>query len=229
MSATPNKQMKGGRSKCVTSSRRSVKAVVLGGVDLDLAVLAPAAAIEAGIEAQPQHLYIDMTDPNEEMGVLVDAEVGATWKSPTTASPTSGRARSNLEVPETVTRRKVYLLVTDDGKYSYIGSTTDVDRRLRQHNMDIKGGAWATKIRVKQGLRWNRAMHVAGFSTEAAAYNFEAKWKMVNKKQSKKLPLIERKMQGLRETIALTGQQRCWPVWGAFVDHTWVNDFAIEL
>ncbi|CAN5148426.1 GIY-YIG nuclease family protein [soil metagenome] len=39
-----------------------------------------------------------------------------------------------------------YILTCADGTY-YIGKTTDLKRRLRQHNGEIKGGAKYTRIR----------------------------------------------------------------------------------
>jgi len=43
------------------------------------------------------------------------------------------------------------MLYTEEGQ-TYIGATVDPDRRLRQHNKEITGGARATAIRVNQGL-----------------------------------------------------------------------------
>ena len=37
-----------------------------------------------------------------------------------------------------------YLLFSNDGKKTYVGATTDIDRRLRQHNGEISGGAKRT-------------------------------------------------------------------------------------
>jgi len=37
----------------------------------------------------------------------------------------------------------VYLLVSSDDA-TYVGATVDLDRRLRQHNKEIKGGTHAT-------------------------------------------------------------------------------------
>ena len=56
----------------------------------------------------------------------------------------------------------VYLLVSSDN-CTYVGATMDLDRRLRQHNKEIKGGARATGIKVEQGHTWTRACYVRGF------------------------------------------------------------------
>lgn len=58
----------------------------------------------------------------------------------------------------------VYLLVSSDGA-TYVGATVDLDRRLRQHNKEIKGGAHATGTKVSKGETWERALHVKGFLT----------------------------------------------------------------
>ena len=44
----------------------------------------------------------------------------------------------------------VYLLVSTSGN-TYVGATVDLNRRLRQHNKEIKGGAVATGTRVAKG------------------------------------------------------------------------------
>ena len=217
-----NKQVMGRGAKGVRSVRKGATAGVRGTADSGLPAATPEVAAVTAIVAQPTRLYIDMTNPDDPMGAVVDAAVGASW---TTPSPGPALRR----FPEFVLRsqRVVYLLVTDDYRHSYIGSTKFLERRLRQHNMEITGGAWATSLKVKQGRRWIRALHMKGFSTDAAAYNFESKWKQVNKKQSKKLPLIEQKMQGLRQLVAACGEH-CVPVWGGYIDLTWEDDHAIE-
>lgn len=74
---------------------------------------------------------------------------------------------------------KVYLLHAIDGtKKTYVGATVDVDRRLRQHNGLLSGGARATS-----GSQWKRICHITGFPHERAALQFEWKWKHVSKQQ----------------------------------------------
>ena len=96
----------------------------------------------------------------------------------------------------------VYLLVSSKGN-TYVGATVDLERRLRQHNKEIKGGAHATGIKVAQGETWRRAAHVSGFPDWQATLQFE--WRL--KQLSRKLPLnmkpLERRMLALKQLIEL--------------------------
>lgn len=83
-----------------------------------------------------------------------------------------------------------YCLQSQTGK-TYIGSTIDIDRRLRQHNGEISGGAKATK-----GCQWKRVCHILGFPDERAALQFEWKWKNVSKKLFG-MPPIEKRVNAL--------------------------------
>ena len=56
----------------------------------------------------------------------------------------------------------VYLLECIDNS-TYVGATVDVNRRLRQHNKEIKGGAHATGVKVAAGKSWTRVCYVSGF------------------------------------------------------------------
>ena len=62
----------------------------------------------------------------------------------------------------------VYLLLSSDNA-TYVGATVDLDRRLRQHNKEIKGGAFATGSKVEKGETWIRVCHVEGFPDWSAA------------------------------------------------------------
>jgi predicted GIY-YIG superfamily endonuclease len=79
-----------------------------------------------------------------------------------------------------------YCLVSTEGK-TYVGFTTNVDRRLRQHNGEIAGGAKATR-----GGSWKRICTVAGFPTQQSALQFEWKWKHLSRK-AKGATAVERR------------------------------------
>jgi structure-specific endonuclease subunit SLX1 len=94
----------------------------------------------------------------------------------------------------------VYLLVSTDGS-TYVGATVDIDRRLRQHNGLIKGGARATSR--KPGA-WRRHCYVTGFPDNHAALSFEWRWKSLSrKKEHASLEPLERRLEALQELLSL--------------------------
>jgi putative endonuclease len=62
----------------------------------------------------------------------------------------------------------VYMLVNDDG-HTYVGITTDVTRRVRQHNGAVAGGARCTRGRGT----WQVVYVEEGFAGRAAAQSRE--------------------------------------------------------
>jgi predicted GIY-YIG superfamily endonuclease len=91
----------------------------------------------------------------------------------------------------------VYCLATvDTPTLTYIGATVDGDRRLRQHNGELVGGAKATH---KRPLGWYRVCYVRGFSTWNAALSFEWHWKRFSKIKGDPLT---RRQTGLDKTLA---------------------------
>ena len=96
----------------------------------------------------------------------------------------------------------VYLLLSDSGA-TYVGATVNLDKRLRQHNKEIKGGAHATGIKVEKGESWVRAAHVAGFPDWPAALQFEWRWKQLSRKLPLSLLPLERRMIALTQLLAL--------------------------
>ena len=96
----------------------------------------------------------------------------------------------------------VYLLLCSDGS-TYVGATVDLDKRLRKHNKEIKGGAFATGAKVNKGETWVRACHVSGFPTWQSALQFEWRWKQISRKLSSSLLPLERRMKALTQLLAL--------------------------
>ena len=96
----------------------------------------------------------------------------------------------------------VYLLTSSSGA-TYVGATVDLERRLRQHNKEIKGGAHATSMKVVQGETWVRAAHVSGFPDWQAALQFEWRWKQLSRKLPIKMNPLARRMAALKNLLAL--------------------------
>ena len=84
-----------------------------------------------------------------------------------------------------------YMLASTDGRKTYVGATIDPNRRLRQHNGEICGGARATK-----GRCWKRRFLVGGFEDERAALRFEWRWKYLTR-QAPGDTFIERRSHAL--------------------------------
>ncbi len=96
----------------------------------------------------------------------------------------------------------VYLLECSD-KSTYVGATIDLNQRLRKHNKEIKGGAFATGAKVDKGEVWERACHVAGFPDWQAALQFEWAWKHYSRKLPQKMLPLERRLRALKTLLAL--------------------------
>ena len=96
----------------------------------------------------------------------------------------------------------VYLLLSSDNS-TYVGATIDLDRRLRQHNKEIKGGAHATSAKVLKGETWIRAAHVEGFPDWQAALQFEWRWKQLTRKISIYGHPLHRRIIALKQLLEL--------------------------
>jgi structure-specific endonuclease subunit SLX1 len=96
----------------------------------------------------------------------------------------------------------VYLLESSN-KSTYVGATVNLDRRLRQHNKELVGGAVATSIKVKKGETWRRHCFVSGFPSWQAALQFEWRWKQISRKLPNNMIPLERRMQALDMLLKL--------------------------
>jgi len=96
----------------------------------------------------------------------------------------------------------VYLLQSTDNS-TYIGATVNLNRRLRQHNKELVGGAVATSKKVKRGQTWKRICYVAGFPTWTAALQFEWAWKFYSRKLPSSMFPLERRKQALEKLLKL--------------------------
>jgi predicted GIY-YIG superfamily endonuclease len=91
----------------------------------------------------------------------------------------------------------VYCLISYNSKRTYVGATVDVERRLKQHNGELVGGARATK---RGGSGWRRALHVLGFPDSKAALQFEWKWKHLTRAAPSGKPM-ERRLYALATLV----------------------------
>ena len=96
----------------------------------------------------------------------------------------------------------VYLLVSTNGS-TYVGATVDIERRLRQHNKEISGGAHATGIKIARGETWHRHCYISGFPNWTSALQFEWRWKQLSRKLPKKMNPLERRLIALDELLLL--------------------------
>lgn len=63
----------------------------------------------------------------------------------------------------------IYLLKSESTRRTYIGYTVDLERRLRQHNGEITGGAKYTRY----GRPWSLVLYVTGFPDMKTALQYE--------------------------------------------------------
>jgi structure-specific endonuclease subunit SLX1 len=89
-----------------------------------------------------------------------------------------------------------YMLRSTDRSKTYVGATVNPNRRLRQHNGEISGGARATK-----GRHWQRVFLVGGFTEERAALRFEWRWKWLTR-QAPGSSFMERRVHALSLMLA---------------------------
>jgi structure-specific endonuclease subunit SLX1 len=101
----------------------------------------------------------------------------------------------------------VYCLATvEPPLQTYIGATVDADRRLRQHNGAIQGGA---KYTSKRPNDWYRVCYVKGFGDSRRALSFEWHWKHFSRRSVKNrqhMSPLERRDAALKHTLAWAEQ-----------------------
>jgi predicted GIY-YIG superfamily endonuclease len=111
----------------------------------------------------------------------------------------------------------VYLLLSSPNRNAtYVGATVDLDRRLRQHNKEITGGAHATGIKVAKGETWIRVAHIEGFPDWQSALQFEWRWKQLTRKITISVHPLHRRMMALKELLKLerpTSKAKAYSEW----------------
>jgi structure-specific endonuclease subunit SLX1 len=109
----------------------------------------------------------------------------------------------------------VYILLSSDNS-TYVGATVDLERRLRQHNKEITGGAFATGAKVSNGQIWVRVAHVANFPDWQSALQFEWRWKQLSRRISLSVNPLHRRMIALKQLLKLerpTSKAKAYTEW----------------
>lgn len=99
----------------------------------------------------------------------------------------------------------VYFIESTSGA-TYIGATVDLDKRIRQHNREIKGGAVATSNKVDKGEVWSYVCYIENCPTWNAALQCEWRWKQISRQIQKVKPSQrprERRLEALATLLAL--------------------------
>ena len=99
----------------------------------------------------------------------------------------------------------VYFIQSTSGS-TYIGATVNLDKRIRQHNKEIKGGATATSMKVNQGQVWSYVCYVENFPNWNEALKFEWRWKQISRQIQKTKPTqkpIERRLKALEKLLKI--------------------------
>ncbi len=99
----------------------------------------------------------------------------------------------------------VYFIQSTNGS-TYIGATVNLDKRIRQHNKKIKGGAKATSIKVDNGEEWSYVCYIENFPSWNEALKFEWRWKQISRQIQKIKPTqkpIEKRMEALKTLLSL--------------------------
>ena len=99
----------------------------------------------------------------------------------------------------------VYFIESTSGA-TYIGATVDLDKRIRQHNREIKGGAVATSNKVDKGEVWSYVCYIENCPTWNAALQCEWRWKQISRQIQKMKPSQrprERRLEALATLLAL--------------------------
>lgn len=90
----------------------------------------------------------------------------------------------------------IYLLYNTNNNCTYIGITVNKERRLRQHNGELVGGAKYTKLQKKEGewkfYGWLKLIEQSELLIVNRAMSLEKKIKIRSKKSKAKSPLEKR-------------------------------------
>lgn len=96
-----------------------------------------------------------------------------------------------------------YLLCTTTGSHTYVGATTDPDRRLEQHNGQKAGGARATGIQVERGAVWRRVCVIEGIPEWRSALQIEWRWKQLGRQNHTEKRPLARRLLALHQLLSM--------------------------
>ncbi|MDA0666275.1 MAG: GIY-YIG nuclease family protein [Planctomycetota bacterium] len=82
-------------------------------------------------------------------------------------------------MPKSVSAWSLYLLRSTKEERTYVGVTVDMERRLRQHNGELPGGAKATR----RGRPWALARILGTYVDRSEAQQAEAAFKRLTGEQ----------------------------------------------
>lgn len=82
-----------------------------------------------------------------------------------------------------------YCVSSESINKTYVGSTNNLKRRIKQHNGILKNGAKATRV----GRPWKIFIAVTGFQSKSECLSFEWHWKKLSKVQNGSSELRRRK------------------------------------
>ena len=93
-----------------------------------------------------------------------------------------------------------YVVYSPSARRSYVGVTTDAQRRLRQHRGELAGGARATRV----ASDWTYLAWVSGFADQRAALRFE--WRL-KRRRARGANARERRLTAIRTML---GEPSAW-------------------
>lgn len=122
----------------------------------------------------------------------------------------------------------VYFIESTKGS-TYIGATVDLDKRIRQHNKEIKGGAYATSLKVNNGEYWSYVCYIENCPTWNAALQCEWRWKYISRQIQKEKPRQlprERRLEALKKLLELdrpTSKAELYSTWEIKPNVVYIN------